>query len=142
MHGREHVMVIRPGLKGLIAHTMFYVNEVRSAEEYAANVTDVGEKELDLAKRFVEAIADTFRPDRQVPGAAGSLDCIERTVCPIDGCRRRRNSTRTGRHHGRASQEPGDGQSGKGFAQAGGVRCRAGEKGRPEAQGLSLRFRR
>ncbi|MBV9769369.1 MAG: hypothetical protein JOZ32_07350, partial [Bryobacterales bacterium] len=63
MHGREHVMVIRAGPKGLIAHTMFYVNEVRANEEYAANAGDVSPKELDLAKRFVEAIADTFRPE-------------------------------------------------------------------------------
>ncbi len=63
MHGREHIVVVRPGPKGLIAHRMFYVNEVRSAEEYAANLGDVSEKELDLAKRFVQAIADTFRPE-------------------------------------------------------------------------------
>ena len=43
MHGREHIVVVRPG-KGLIAHTMFYVNEVRSAEEYAANLGDVTKK--------------------------------------------------------------------------------------------------
>jgi len=63
MHGREHVMVIRPGSKGLIAHTMFYTNEVRSAEEYATKTAKVSGKELDLAKRFVEAIAESFKPE-------------------------------------------------------------------------------
>jgi DNA end-binding protein Ku len=63
MHGREHIMVIRAGPKGLIAHTMFYVNEVHAAEEYATNVTGVAGKELDLAKRLVEAIAEPFRPE-------------------------------------------------------------------------------
>jgi DNA end-binding protein Ku len=63
MHGREHVVVIRTGAKGLIAHTMFYVNEVRGAEEYAADTTDVAGKELDLAKKFIEALVEPFRPE-------------------------------------------------------------------------------
>jgi DNA end-binding protein Ku len=63
MHGRQHVVVIRSGAKGLIAHTMYYVDEVRGAEEYAAERADVPAKELDLATRFVEAIAAPFQPD-------------------------------------------------------------------------------
>lgn len=62
MHGREHVMVIRAGSRGLIAHTMFYVNEVRTSEEFAA-ARDIVGKELDLAKKFVEAISEPFRPE-------------------------------------------------------------------------------
>jgi DNA end-binding protein Ku len=30
MHRRDHIMILRPGKKGLIAHTMFYTDEVRS----------------------------------------------------------------------------------------------------------------
>jgi len=63
MHGRQHVIVIRPGHKGLIAHTMYYVNEVRGAEEHAAETKDVSAKEIDLARRFVQAIAEPFRPE-------------------------------------------------------------------------------
>jgi DNA end-binding protein Ku len=63
MHGRQHVLVIRPGARGLIAHTMYYVNEVRGNEEYAAVVKDLAPKELDLAKRFIEAIAAPFQPE-------------------------------------------------------------------------------
>jgi DNA end-binding protein Ku len=62
MHGRQHVVVIRPGAKGLIAHTMYYVNEVRGAEEHAAEAKDVAPRELDLARRFVEAISGPFEP--------------------------------------------------------------------------------
>ncbi|HVV45638.1 MAG TPA: Ku protein [Bryobacteraceae bacterium] len=62
MHGRQHVMVIRTGPKGLIAHTMYYVNEVRQGEEHVTG-GDVPAKELDLAKRFVEAIAAPFSPE-------------------------------------------------------------------------------
>ena len=63
MHGRQHVVVIRPGAKGLIGHTMYYVNEVRGAEEYATEAKHVAPKELDLARRFVEAIAAPFQPE-------------------------------------------------------------------------------
>lgn len=63
MHGRQHVVVVRPGAKGLIAHTMYYVTEVRSAEEHAAETKGAAPKELDLAKRFVEAIAAPFQPE-------------------------------------------------------------------------------
>jgi DNA end-binding protein Ku len=63
MHGRQHVLVLRPGAKGLIAHTMYYVNEVRSGEEHVAEEKNVAPKELELAKRFVEAIPAPFQPD-------------------------------------------------------------------------------
>ena len=32
MHQREHIVVIRPGSRGMTLHTMFYSNEVRAAE--------------------------------------------------------------------------------------------------------------
>ena len=62
MHGRQHVMVIRCGPKGLIAHTMYYINEVRGGEEHVT-AGDVPAKELELARKFVEAIAAPFRPE-------------------------------------------------------------------------------
>jgi len=68
MHGRQHVVVVRPGPKGLIAHTMYYVNEVRGAEEHVAEAKDVAPKELDLARRFVEAIAAPFQPEEFTDG--------------------------------------------------------------------------
>jgi DNA end-binding protein Ku len=32
MHQREHIVIIRPGSKGLTLHTMYYTNEVRAAK--------------------------------------------------------------------------------------------------------------
>lgn len=61
MHGRQHVIVIRSGPHGLIAHTMYYMNEVRGGEEHVTS-EDVPAKELDLAKKFVHAIAAPFQP--------------------------------------------------------------------------------
>ena len=64
MHGREHATVIRPGNHGLIVHTLFYQNEVRSAEEYRSDPALVSAKELDLAKTFVRALAAPFDPGK------------------------------------------------------------------------------
>jgi DNA end-binding protein Ku len=62
MHGRQHAIVIRSGPRGLIAHTMYYANEVRQGEEHATSA-DVPAKELVLARKFVEAIAAPFSPE-------------------------------------------------------------------------------
>lgn len=89
MHGRHHVVVIRPGGKGLIAHTMYYVNEVRGSEEHPAEAKDVAPKELDLAKRFVEAIAGPFRPEeftdhyrKQLESLIASKEAVPTRVTP------------------------------------------------------------
>lgn len=63
MHGRNHVVIIRPAGKGLIAHTMYYVDEIRAENEYPANAAQSKSKELDLAKTFVQAIAAPFAPE-------------------------------------------------------------------------------
>ena len=63
MHGREHIMVIRPDHNGLLAHTMFYYDEIRSANEYQTDASQVSPKELELATKFVEAIAAPFAPE-------------------------------------------------------------------------------
>ena len=76
MHGREHIVVLRAGGKGLIAHTMFYVNEVRSGEEYATETSDVLSKELDLAKKYIEALVEPFRPDEFTDSYRGQLQAL------------------------------------------------------------------
>ena len=64
MHGREHAAVIRPGKSGLILHTLFYLKEVRSTEEFRTDPELVGAKELNLAKQFVTMLAETFDPSK------------------------------------------------------------------------------
>ncbi len=63
MHGREHVVIVRPGHRGLIAHTMYYVDEVRAEDEYPSDIAHANPKELALAKTFTEAIAGSFAPE-------------------------------------------------------------------------------
>jgi DNA end-binding protein Ku len=64
MHSREHIVVIRPGRSGLIAHTMFYTDEIRAAEEFQADASTLNPRELDLAKRLVETLAAPFQPEK------------------------------------------------------------------------------
>ncbi len=63
MHGREHVVVVRPGEKSLLAHTIYYNDEIRADNEFKGVVGDVAPKELKLAESFVEAIAGEFAPE-------------------------------------------------------------------------------
>lgn len=64
MHSREHVVVLRPGSKGLIAHTMFFSSEVRANEEYRADATKVTAKEMDLAQMLIQSLAAPFEPQK------------------------------------------------------------------------------
>ena len=64
MHGREHAAVIRPGKRGLILHTLFYVNEVHAEEEYRTAVDVAKPQEIEMAKAFVGALASPFEAAR------------------------------------------------------------------------------
>jgi DNA end-binding protein Ku len=64
MHSREHVVVLRPGTRGIIAHTMFYSSEVRGDEEYRADTSGVTSKELQLAGTLIQSLAAPFEPEK------------------------------------------------------------------------------
>jgi DNA end-binding protein Ku len=64
MHRREHIVVVRPGQSGLIAHTMYYQDEIRSADEFHAGRSQINPRELQLAKKLVEALAGPFEPQK------------------------------------------------------------------------------
>jgi DNA end-binding protein Ku len=64
MHSREHVVVLRPGKTGIIAHTMFFASEVRAEEEYRADTSAVVPKELDLAQTLIHSLAAPFDPQK------------------------------------------------------------------------------
>ena len=64
MHRRDHVIILRPGKTGLIGHTMFYPEEVRSTQEFRTDATLVAAKELELAKTLIQALAQPFDPAR------------------------------------------------------------------------------
>jgi len=60
MHRRDHVMIVRPGKSGLLGHTMYYPDEVRSIEEFRTDTKLVVAKELDLAKALIAALAQPY----------------------------------------------------------------------------------
>ncbi|MGH9564727.1 MAG: Ku protein [Candidatus Angelobacter sp.] len=64
MHNREHIVILRPGARGITLHTMYYVDEIRQVEEFRTDTSAVKEKELDLAKTLIESLLATFEPDK------------------------------------------------------------------------------
>ena len=64
MHNREHIVVVRPGERGMILHTMYYEDEVRRTEEFRTDTTKVTEREMNLAKMLVESLAAEFEPGK------------------------------------------------------------------------------
>src|SRR5262245_14761109 len=63
MYGREHVVIVRPGKHGMLAHTMFYTDEIRFENEFRTDVQSVGAKEFELAKTFLQALEAPFAPE-------------------------------------------------------------------------------
>jgi DNA end-binding protein Ku len=64
MHRREHVIILRPGSKGLVAHTMFFSSEVRADEEYKADTGTLTQKELHLAQTLIHSLEASFQPEK------------------------------------------------------------------------------
>jgi DNA end-binding protein Ku len=62
MHQREHIVVIRPGSRGMTLHTMFYSNEVRAAEALPHGKVELREPEKKLAQQLIESLAAPFDP--------------------------------------------------------------------------------
>jgi DNA end-binding protein Ku len=64
MHNREHVVILRPSSKGLLLHTMYYVDEIRKVEEFRTDTSLIKERELELAKTLISILADDFQPEK------------------------------------------------------------------------------
>jgi DNA end-binding protein Ku len=64
MHNREHIVILRPGAKGIILHTMYYADEVRKVEEFRTDNTLIKDKELELARTLIESLAAPFEPEK------------------------------------------------------------------------------
>ncbi|HEU0120525.1 MAG TPA: Ku protein [Bryobacteraceae bacterium] len=56
MHNREHLVAIRPGEKGLVLHTLFYEEELRTGEQSPAEPSGFRKKEHELAASLVETL--------------------------------------------------------------------------------------
>jgi DNA end-binding protein Ku len=64
MHNREHIVILRPGSRGILLHTMYYPDEIRQVEEFRTDTSTIKPKELELAKTLVESLEAPFEPDK------------------------------------------------------------------------------
>jgi DNA end-binding protein Ku len=64
MHNREHIVILRPGERGILLHTMYYPDEIRQVEEFRTDTSAVKDNELKLAKTLVESLLAPFEPDK------------------------------------------------------------------------------
>jgi DNA end-binding protein Ku len=64
MHNREHIIILRPGSKGILSHTMYYQDEIRQVEEFRTDTSLVKEKELDMAKMLISSLEAEFEPQK------------------------------------------------------------------------------
>ncbi|HEU5452346.1 MAG TPA: Ku protein [Terriglobales bacterium] len=62
MHNREHIVILRPGRRGILLHTMYYEDEVRKVEEFRTDTSMVKDKELELAMTLVNSLQAEFEP--------------------------------------------------------------------------------
>lgn len=62
---REYLVLIRPSRGGLTLHTLFYEDEVRDVDGYGEDEdVSVDSKEVELACKFIEAMASDFEPEK------------------------------------------------------------------------------
>ena len=64
MHNREHIIVLRPGAKGILSHTMYYQDEIRQVENFGKTDVDIKESELKVAHQLVQALAAEWEPKK------------------------------------------------------------------------------
>jgi DNA end-binding protein Ku len=64
MSSRENVVILRPGQRGILMHTMYYADEVRTMDEFRTDAKAVSDKELTLAQTIIEGMASAFEPQK------------------------------------------------------------------------------
>jgi hypothetical protein len=105
---RQHLVVLRPGRFGLLAHTVFYREEVRATEEFRIDTGQISGQELELAHLLVNALAALFDPGKYQDRYCASL----RALIQLQDPGRREETGRAAcaearaRHSTRAAGEP------------------------------------
>jgi DNA end-binding protein Ku len=60
MHRREHMLILRPTEDCLVAHTMFYANEIRPAPDL--ELAEFSDKKISMATALMKGYAGEFDP--------------------------------------------------------------------------------
>lgn len=79
MHNREHIVILRPGGKGILLHTMYFADEIRKVDEFRTDTDLVKEKELNLAKMLIESLAEKFEPEKYKDTYRENLEAMIQT---------------------------------------------------------------
>src|ERR1700730_5232497 len=64
MHNREYTVFLRPHEGGMMLHTMYYAEEVRSVEEFGAPDVELKDAEVKVAHQLIEALAGEWDPEK------------------------------------------------------------------------------
>ncbi len=65
MHGREHIVILRPAENSIVLHTMYFEDELHKDKEVTApKQAKFDKKEIELAKRLIETLAAPFKPEQ------------------------------------------------------------------------------
>ena len=75
MHRREHMLILRPAEGYLVAHTMFYANEVRPAPQVELTI-EFSNKELSMAMALIKGYEGEFDPTQ-------FKDLYQERICKI-----------------------------------------------------------
>jgi len=89
MHGREHIVILRPSERGIMLHTMYYADEIREVPEFQAHRNLVKEAELKLAKTLIDSLAGEFKPKQYTDTYRDNLEKLiaakakGKTISPV-----------------------------------------------------------
>jgi DNA end-binding protein Ku len=60
MHGREQMLTLRPGKRGILMHTLFYQTEIHAEDEFSADASLVTPQEMKMAELLISHLAADF----------------------------------------------------------------------------------
>ena len=73
MHNREHVVFLRPAKHGILMHTMYYRDEIRTVDEFHTDTALVKPAELQMATMLIDSLAAAFEPEKYSDGYRENL---------------------------------------------------------------------
>jgi DNA end-binding protein Ku len=57
-------VTLRPAERGIMLHTMYYLDEIRDVADFKPHKDLVNDKELKLANVLIESLVDKFKPEQ------------------------------------------------------------------------------
>jgi len=64
MHTREYTVFLRPNNGGLLLHTMYYQNEIRTVDGFGKIDVELKDAEVKVAHQLIEALAADWEPEK------------------------------------------------------------------------------